>query len=102
MGFLEAAINKKLAITHMEWNNNPEMQTMKWSDYEHNISYMNVQLYWTNLLTFQAESMHIEEQTLGQALTFLDFDQIEAIIQTYKKTAMKNIELMAFESQELK
>jgi peptide chain release factor subunit 3 len=100
--FLEAAINKKLAITGMEWSKNPEMQTMEWSEYEHSIRYKNFQLYWTNLLTIQAESMRIEEQTLGEALNFLDFDQIETIIQTYKKTAMKNIELMAFESQELK
>jgi peptide chain release factor subunit 3 len=100
--FLGQAIQMDLSKTGMLWQNQPELQTMAWEDYEHSVKYKNNQLYWTNILKFHAQSMHIDQNLLGQALNFLDFEQIEAIIETFKKTAMNNIEAMAFESNEQK
>ena len=100
--FLKQSIQVQLNNKAMLWRNQPELQTMSWEDYEHSVTYKNFQVYWTNVLKFHAESMHINQNLLGQALNFLDFEQIEAIIETFRTTAMRNIENMVFENNEQK
>ena len=60
------------------WRNEKMMQAMR--------------EFWSNCLRFYAKGMCIQKETLAGALDFLNFEQIDEIIQTYRQTSMKYIE----------
>lgn len=99
---LQQAIIHKVNFMKMQRMQNQNMFAEDDGVWEHTIHKENMQTYWTNILKYKAKSMHIDQLVLGQALNFLDFDQVADIIGTYKETSMKTIEQMPFDSLEAK
>lgn len=57
-------------------------------------------IMWTNMLKNSAENCQISAQMLQQAVKFLDFSQVNEIIQTYKESAMEMIKKINFNTEE--
>ena len=98
--FFNQALQHKINFMKMNWARYPQNRPEDEAMWEHNVTMENYQIYWTNVLKFKAKHMCIEEKALGDALNFLNFDQIADIINTYKDSSMKTIESMTFDSEE--
>lgn len=96
---INQAIQGKVMAAQYLWASQPEKMPENVEDWKHQLQHSNYQKFWTNKLKFQAKSMQIDEQILGQALNFLDFEQIEEIIETYKHTSMATLDSMVFKSE---
>ena len=55
---------------------------------------------WGNLLMSQAKNMVLDSNNLAQALDFVEFDQIDKIIQTYEKSSCAFLDKQPFNSEE--
>jgi peptide chain release factor subunit 3 len=99
--FLQQSIHQQVMMRQQQMTMGQIQETMEdFLAWKHEFERNNYQKYWSNILKFQAKSMFIEKNTLGQALNFLTFDQIEEIINTYKETSMKALDQMMFDSEE--
>lgn len=90
--FFQQCLLNEIKMNQTRLVNNGAFEIIKFSQWEKELIYKETKKYWNNILILSATNMKIDKTILAQCINFLDFDQIDRIIQTYRKYSTDFVE----------